>query len=193
MTESTQTRKFTRSHVEKDSIRAETTSDGRYIPHSGGIMGWFENSGVLKCEQRSGYRYFEMIDAEAVRSKLFERWGSGETVNRRAAERHSVSRKVSIAISRAGETSVVSTATDYSSHGLRVHLTDSGNFSLNKGDSVNVIIYDKPEGGQALFEIPSKIMWVSQSARAQQSSSIGIAFMEIPHEQREKLTAFFRS
>ena len=26
------------------------TSEGRYIPYGGGSMGWFENSGVMKCE-----------------------------------------------------------------------------------------------------------------------------------------------
>ena len=193
MTESTQTRKFTRSHVEKDSIRAETTSDGRYIPHSGGIMGWFENSGVLKCEQRAGYRFYEMIDAEAVRSKLFERWGGGETVNRRVAPRHNVNRNINVAVSQSGETSAIAAAKDYSSHGLRVHIADGASFNLVKGDSINVIIYDKPEDGQVLFEIPSKIMWVSKVGREKLASSLGIAFMEIPHEQRERLTEFFHS
>ena len=62
MTESTQANRLSRISIEKESIRAETTKDGRYIPYSGGIMGWFENAGVLKCEHPNNYRYHEMID-----------------------------------------------------------------------------------------------------------------------------------
>ena len=29
----------------------DMTEDGRYIPYGGGIMGWFENSGVMKSER----------------------------------------------------------------------------------------------------------------------------------------------
>ena len=59
---------------EKEVIRALTTSDGRYIPYGGGLMGWFENSGVLECELPKDYKFYSVLKPEEVRSKLFERW-----------------------------------------------------------------------------------------------------------------------
>ena len=92
MTENAQDSGQIRTADEKESIQAETTSDGRYIPYSGVIMTWYENSGVLKCEAPNGYRFHEMVDAESVRMKLFERWGGGENISRRVSDRHALKR-----------------------------------------------------------------------------------------------------
>jgi hypothetical protein len=192
MTESSQATRPSRTHVEKASIQSETTADGRYIPHTGGLMGWFENSGVLKCEQPNNYKFHEMIDADSVRKKLFERWGGGETSNRRVSTRHDLQSPINVGLSIGGETSFLSTAKDYSSHGLRLQLMDGDKFSLEKGDAVNVLIYEDAEGKTKLFEIPSQIMWVSQVGRTRPTVSVGIAFMEIQHDERQKLTQFFQ-
>lgn len=192
MTETSQTARPARTQIEKASIQSETTSDGRYIPHTGGLMGWFENSGVLKCEQPNNYRFHEMIDADSVRRKLFERWGGGETSNRRVSARHELQAPINVGLSIGGETSYLSTAKDYSSHGLRLQLTDGADFSLGKGDSVNVLIYEDAEGTIKLFEIPSQIMWVNHVGRTKPTVIVGIAFMEIHHDDRQKLTQFFQ-
>lgn len=57
----------------KPTYREETMDSGRYIPYSGGSMGWFENSGVLKSELGNDYTFYTVLDSELVRIKQFER------------------------------------------------------------------------------------------------------------------------
>ena len=63
------------------TVEGEVTEAGRYIPYSGGTMGWFENSGVLKCEKPNNYLFYTAMESDLIRSKQFERWG--ENFNRR--------------------------------------------------------------------------------------------------------------
>ena len=190
MTENTQ-EKF-QTGEEKDSIRAETTSDGRYIPYSGGIMTWFQNAGVLKCEAPNNYRFHEMVDAEAVRKKLFERWGDGENVSRRATERHTLRRPISLLLITDSGRTVACSARDYSSHGLRLQLEGSEQNGLSKGGKIRVVIRDGPISGQNLFDIASQVMWAMQVGKTQPTISLGIAFIDLPVEKREALLRFFR-
>jgi hypothetical protein len=177
---------------EKDSIRAETTSDGRYIPYSGGIMTWFQNAGVLKCEAPNNYRFHEMVDAEAVRKKLFERWGGGENVSRRVDERHTPRRPISLLLTTESGNSVPCTAKDYSSHGLRLQLEGSEQDGYAKGDKIRVVIQDSPESGRNLFDISSQVMWARQVGKTQPTISLGIAFIELSVEKRQALLRYFK-
>lgn len=190
MTENTQ-EKF-QTGEEKDSIRAETTSDGRYIPYSGGIMTWFQNAGVLKCEAPNNYRFHEMVDAEAVRKKLFERWGGGENVSRRVGERHTLRRPISLLLTTDSGRTVPSSAKDYSSHGLRLQLEGSEQNGFSKGDNIRVVIQDGPDSGKVLFDIASQVMWAMQVGKTQPSISLGIAFIDLSVEKREALLRFFK-
>lgn len=63
------------------------TDDGTYIPLSGGMRGWFENSGVPKQETLNGYRLHEAVDGDAFKKVILDRI---ETYNRRGAERFRV-------------------------------------------------------------------------------------------------------
>ena len=150
--EQVEPRKFSRASREKDAIRTETTADGRYIPYSGGIMGWLENSGVMKKELPNNYRFHTMIDAGAVRRKLFERWGDGEKVNRRVATRHDLESQIEVTLVWGERTEAASTR-DFSTHGLRLQLHVEGERPLEP-QPVKAIpngsrgrapsIYDKP-------------------------------------------------
>ncbi len=188
--EQVETRKFSRASQEKASIRTETTPDGRYIPYSGGIMGWFENSGVLKKELPNNYRFHTMIDAGSVRRKLFERWGSGEKVNRRISTRHDLDDQVEVTLAW-GDLTARGATQDFSTHGLRLQVEQDGELGLSKGDEIQVQIFDKPEGGEKLFDIPSQVMWVTHAGRKRPTWSLGVAFMEIPFEVREQLRGHF--
>lgn len=177
---------------EKDSIRAETTSDGRYIPYSGGIMTWYENSGVLKCEAPNNYRYHEMVDAEAVRKKLFERWGGGENISKRATLRHALKRPISLLLTANSGQTVDCSAKDYSSHGLRIQLEGSEQSDFAKGEKIRAVIRDGPDSGRNLFDIASQIMWTMQVGPTRPMTSMGIAFMDLSMDQRQALLRFFK-
>ena len=60
------------------------TPEGTYIPLSGGIRGWYENSGVMKSETRNGYGFHGAVDGDAFKNTILERI---ETFNRRAVVR----------------------------------------------------------------------------------------------------------
>lgn len=192
MTEGATAAKFSRAAHEKESIRSETTADGRYIPHSGGLMGWFENSGVLKCELPNNYRYYTVIDAQSVRRKLFGRWGGGETVNRRVVERHDSSRQVNVTLVW-GDKRADATTRDFSTHGLRLQLLGDEDPGLKKGDGLQVQIVEGPGATEPLFDVEAHVMWVTSGGRQRSVWSIGLAFGEISHEVREGLRNHFRS
>lgn len=193
MTENTQASQYSRADEEKEAIRAETMADGRYIPYSGGIMTWFENSGVLKCEQRNNYRFHEMVDVEAVRMKLFERWGDGESVNRRVSERFALRKPIHVALATPAGATTSCTAKDYSSHGLRLQIPVTPEITFAKGDPLRVVIFDNPESGKILFDISSVVMWVTDVGKTRETVSIGIAYMDLALERRRALLEYIRS
>ena len=120
----------------KEKLRRETLADGRYVPHSGGLMGWFENAGVLKSERANNYGFHTALDAQAVRDKLFERWSDGENINRRASARHDVGREVRATLGWSGGTAKAKLK-DYSHHGLRMEVLEE-EFGLQKGDETQL-------------------------------------------------------
>ncbi len=184
--------KFSRAAHEKESIRSETTSDGRYIPHSGGLMGWFENSGVLKRELPNNYLFYTVIDAQAVRGKLFGRWGGGEKVNRRVVERHGTARQATVNLVW-GDRSVGATTRDYSTHGLCVQLSEEDDPGLKKGDDLRVQVMDGAAGGEPLLDVPAQVMWITSGGRRRSVWSVGLAFGDISHEVRQQLRDHFRT
>ena len=192
MTENQQSGGQFRKGDEKESIQAETTSDGRYIPYSGGIMTWHENSGVLKCEAPNKYRFHEMVDAESVRMKLFERWGGGENVSRRASDRQLLRRPINIELVTSSGQKAISTAKDYSSHGLRLQLQGDDTIHLSKGDKIRVVIQDGPNSERTLFDIASQVMWAMEVGKTQATVSLGIAFMDLSSDTRRSLLEYFR-
>ena len=141
----------------KDLIREETSAEGRYIPYGGGSLGWFENSGVLKCEQGNDYKFHTAIDTQKVRQKLFDRWGND--VSRRMEERHDVEKETAVRITWGGQSYDAETK-DLSAHGLRLQLLDDP--SLNKGDRIGVQIYRKKDYKDELFAVESEVMWVAR-------------------------------
>jgi len=63
------------------------TPGGTYIPLSGGMRGWYENSAVPASEARNHYRYDQAVETGAFKKTILERI---ESFNRRAAERYKV-------------------------------------------------------------------------------------------------------
>ena len=175
---------------DKASIRAETMEDGRYIPYSGGVMGWFENRGVLRCEQPNNYRLHTAIDAKSVRRKLFERWGKGETGNRRASPRFEVKGGISVSLEWEGN-KIVGLGKDFSSYGLRLQIQQE-EVGLKKEDVVHLKIYNEPEQRTTKFDIESQIMWIDRIGRRRPVWNLGVSFPTITMEESDALKEFFK-
>ena len=169
----------------KDLIREETSAEGRYIPYGGGSLGWFENSGVLKCEQGNDYKFHTAIDTQKVREKLFDRWGSD--VSRRMEERHDVEKETAVRIEWGGQSYDAETK-DLSAHGLRLQLLEDP--SLKQGDKMSVHVFRKLDYKDELFAIDSEVMWVARVGKRRMVWNLGIGFLKIDEETSAKLTAF---
>ncbi len=169
----------------KDLIREETSAEGRYIPYGGGSLGWFENSGVLKCEQGNDYKFHTAIDTQKVREKLFDRWGSD--VSRRMEERHDVEKETAVRIVWGGQSYDAETK-DLSAHGLRLQLLEDP--SLKQGDKMSVHVFRKLDYKDELFGIDSEVMWVARVGKRRMVWNLGIGFLKIDEETSAKLTAF---
>ena len=176
--------------VDKASIRAETMEDGRYIPYSGGIMGWFENRGVPRHEVPNNYRFHTVIDAKTVRLKLFERWGKGESSNRRVSPRFKIGESISVSLEWEGN-KLVALGKDISSYGLRLQIQQE-EVVLKKGDMVHLKIYNEPEQRTTKFDIESQIMWIDRIGRRRPVWNLGLSFPTITTEESDALKEFFK-
>ena len=176
--------------LEKESIVSETTYDGRYIPYGGGFMGWFENSGVLACETGNAYKFHTMVDVDAVRAKLFERWGDTDSINRRAVKRTRVDDlriKTTIVLN---QEELMATTIDFSSHGLQLQLIQE-EVPLKKGDMVRTKLFGDTERRDEVFDVEARIMWVTRTGRRRPIWQIGTSFVNVSFEETQKLGEYF--
>ena len=169
----------------KDLIREETSAEGRYIPYAGGSLGWFENSGVPKCEKGNGYKFYTAIDTVKVRQKLFERWGND--VNRRMESRFEMQHPTPVTIVWDGNTQDAETK-DISAHGLRLQFLEEVN--LKVGDKIQVQLFKKPDFKEMALEIASEIMWVARVGKRRTVWNIGIGFTDITETLENELKEF---
>jgi hypothetical protein len=169
----------------KDLLQEETSAEGRYIPYGGGSLGWFENSGVPKCERGNDYKFHTAIDTAKVRQKLFERWG--DDVNRRMETRFDVERPTPVKITWEGETHEAETK-DLSMRGLRLQLTeDTG---LKNGDKITVHVFRRPNFEEEVLTLAAEIMWVARVGKRRQVWNVGIGFTEVDEATGLKLKEF---
>ena len=176
--------------VEKASIRAETMEDGRYIPYNGGVMGWFENRGVLRYERANNYQLHTVIDAKSVRRKLFERLGEGDSANRRVSPRLNVKGNISVSLEWEGN-KIVALGKDFSSYGLRLQIQQE-EVGLKKEHIVHLKIYNEPEQRTTKFDIESQIMWIDRAGRRRPVWNLGISFPTITMDESDALKEFFQ-
>jgi hypothetical protein len=164
-----------------EMIAEESTSEGRYIPWSGGIMGWFENSGVLKCEIPNNYLFYTVMESDTVRSKQFERWG--DRFNRRGPRDR---KRKSMNITILADGAKVKGATkDISVHGIRLQFLEE--VSLEKGQKCTVQIH-KGDTAEVLVEMNAKVVWEEKVGRVRTVWNIGVTFLDTSPEQVEALT-----
>lgn len=175
--------------LEKAIIRTEMTADGRYIPYSGGMMGWYENGGVMKCEKQNNYLFHTMIDTEALRKKLFERWGEDEKVNRRISKRHEISKPINLSL-LLGEEDLRAVTKDYSTHGLRLQVMQEV-VRMKKGDKPMTRIFGDKTGDEPLFNLESVIMWINRVGRRRPVWNLGLGFTEMTQDLAKQLEDYF--
>lgn len=164
-----------------EAAAGERTSDGRYIPYGGGILGWFENSGVLKKELPNNYRFNTVLDPAVVRKKQFERWG--EIQNRRSEDRIRVVPEVKVMLTFGKEKREASTK-DLSAHGMRTQFLEE--LPVKKGDPVKVGVFD-PVKKKLALEVEGSVMWMEKSGKLRTVWNMGIGFPSLSEEQSENL------
>jgi hypothetical protein len=180
----------------RPDLDMETTPHGRYIPYSGGSMGWFENQSVLRCERNNRYRFHLVMESEYVRAALFQRWG--RTTDKRGAERIAKENSVNLLMS---DRSVPETAyhlktaagvlegktKDISHYGMR--LTFAEPVQLSKGDAVTVQLMDS-SGRETALELPATVVWIKREVVIRPVWFVGVAFQQLTHETEAFFSEF---
>ena len=162
--------------VKVEEIKVESTDDGRYIPYGGGIMGWFENSGVLKSELKNNYQLHTAMSGDMIRAKQFERWG--QNFNRRSSRKR-VRRETGVTIAYKS-VKVHGTTRDISSHGIRMQFLSEVN--VEKGDTVKIQLHP-PESKEVLVEVKARVVWEEKIGKIRPVWNIGITMDDLKPEQ----------
>jgi hypothetical protein len=159
----------------------ESTEEGRYIPYSGGSMGWFENAGVLKSELPNNYLYYTVMASDRVRSKQFQRWG--ERFNRRGPRRR-FKTMTGVTLS-AGKTQVRGTTRDISRHGIRMQFLSE--VRAEKGDLVRIKLHESEKSDRVLLEADARVVWSERIGKIRPVWNIGLTFEDLTPAQNEAL------
>ena len=152
----------------------EQTPGGRYIPYSGGSAGWFENSGVLKSEQRNNYHFDKEMDLPEVRAKQFLRWGPA--FDRRQGDRKR--RSVHINLLKEGSSTALTTW-DINSRGIRLQFDTSPTLAI--GEQVSVEILGAVDGSP-LALLDAQVIWMDQVGETRQLWNVGLYFPMVSAE-----------
>ena len=163
----------------------EMLPQGRYIPYSGGSMGWFENQGVLNCERGNRYRFHTVMESEYVRAALFQRWGV-ETDKRRA---HRIAKDNSINVMMSDESvpetafridapqgPLVGRTRDVSHYGMRMQFDKP--VKLSRGDEVTVQLLGT-DARETMLELPAKVVWIKREVLVKPVWYVGVAFPKL--------------
>jgi hypothetical protein len=160
----------------------EHQNDGRYIPYSGGSLGWFENAGVPAAEKRNNYQYYTAMDAGTVRAKQYLR--SGLLAEKRRAARRNVNGKLFVAVKSAQEDKSLRIM-DISTHGMRLQYVGD-DIALKTTDRVLCRFLDTPDG-PTLLALTSTIVWSEKSGKTRALWNFGIDFPLMAEEQLARL------
>ena len=182
MTEATETAPASTGGEEQATAPTqEVTAEGRYIPYSGGSMGWFENAGVMKTELPNNYLFYTAMTSDRVRSMQFKRWG--ERFNRRG-DRRRFKRMTGVTLG-AGKQAVRGTTRDISRHGVRMQFLDE--VTLKKGDQVPIKLHPDEQSDAVMFEATALVVWSERVGKIRPVWNIGMTFVDLSPELQEQL------
>ena len=162
------------------------TSDGRYIPYGGGLMGWFENAGVLKVEKGNRYQYFTVVETDSVRGLQFRRWGQG--FNRRG-DRARIRKEAHVTMNWGQgkkKESCKGKTKDISMQGMRLQFFEEIN--LSKGSEVEVALTES--SGAEVLTVTARVVWFESVGRIRPVINVGIGFPDLEGEHGKKLKEF---
>lgn len=165
---------------EASILDQDLTQEGRYIPYSGGSMGWFENSGVLKSELGNNYLFHTVMQSDEVRSKQFERWG--DSFNRRGRKKRVRKETGVTLISGSGE--IRGSTRDISINGVRLQFLEE--LGIAKGDLCTLRIHEG-DTDIVLTDLGSKVVWLERIGKIRPVWNLGLTFPNITPEQTEIL------
>jgi hypothetical protein len=154
--------------------------DGRYIPYTGGSLGWFENCGVSKVEQPNDYQFFMAIDSDWVVMTQLER--SGMRKDRRSTSRHRLNPETLVALI-VGEQLHAAKCKNLSASGFGAQVIADLQ-AVYKSDPIRVQIHDK-SGKNLLLELTGSVAWAEKSVQAGTTWTFGIVFPELTPKQSE--------
>jgi hypothetical protein len=164
----------------------EEALEGRYIPYSGGCMGWYDNSGVLKTELPNNYLYYTIMDSDVVRSRQFQRWG--DRFNRRGG-RERFRKETGVTLIWGKEKKQGGTK-DISLQGMRLQFLEE--ISLKKGDAVTVQVLENASD-KIVVEVQAQVVWSERVGKIRPVQNVGLAFKPLPPEESDRLKEFIAS
>lgn len=180
MTETTGEEVVSTEEHTQEARSSDMTEEGRYIPYGGGIMGWFENSGVMKSELGNNYQFHQLMQSDAIRATQFERWGA--RTNRRTIDKRF--RKDKGVIMYLDQKEVKGTSRDISGHGVRIQFLMEAD--VQKGDRCRIKLLES-EGGPEIVELDARVVWSEKIGKIRPVWNVGMTFTDITKEQTEKL------
>ncbi len=174
---------------------SDQSSDRRYVPHSGGTMGWLDQQEIPKSEQKNGYGYASDIPADEFRAMVAYRKTMHQ--NPQAQKSSTTSKKHRITgqpvdLSRAtitlhwGEHAAKSTQTGMTMRAVK--LSFDSFIPLQKGDKVLIHLVDEGQSKEDPLQVATEVAWVEEATEPPLSWNVGLAYSEInPNSHLKKL------
>ncbi len=166
-------------------IESQHQRDGRYIPYSGGSLGWYENSGVPAREKSNNYGFHTAIDSDMVRAKQYLR--AGLRAEKRRSPRRALSEELAVTL-KTGKEEKSARAFDVSRHGARVQYIGD-DIVLRNSDKVLCQFLGK--GGEApVLELMCTVVRSWKVGKTRTLWNFGVDFPMLNPEQLAKLESY---
>ncbi|MDH4121304.1 MAG: PilZ domain-containing protein [Deltaproteobacteria bacterium] len=161
---------------------------GRYLPHQGGSLGWFEGKGVPKTELANNYQFHNVFDPSEIRPKLFERWG--KDLDRRSEPRKNTAPRYRVDVIEKS-TTYKGEIVDISPHGMRVQFPKAA--ALKKGDTMKVLVFGDPKRKEPTLKLDTLVVWSGTSnINGRSVSRAGFGFMTLNAKEESALKKLSR-
>jgi hypothetical protein len=164
-------------------VEQQHQADGRYIPYSGGSLGWYENTGVPSREKSNNYAFHTAIDSDVVRAKQYLR--AGLRSEKRRSARKVLSEEINVALKMKQGTKA-GRLFDISKNGARVQYVGD-DIELKNADKVQIQFLDKA-GGVAL-ELGCTVVRSWKAGKTRTLWNFGLDFPLLNETQAAKLSA----
>jgi hypothetical protein len=167
-----------------DRVEPQHQHDGRYIPYSGGSLGWYRNSGVLRRESVNNYQFGSVMDEALVRAKQHLRSGLGG--EKRRSARKVLGSETTIQVTL-GAVATPMQIINVSKHGAK--LVYVGEELVPKNGAKLTCAFPAGKGGAPAFELQCTIVHTEQTGKKRVVWLMGIDFPIMTPEQASALAS----